>query len=36
MQLVGFLVLFYMLLRVLNHGREKREAWYNQGYIGSD
>jgi len=26
MQLVGFLVLFYMLLRVLNHGREKREA----------
>jgi len=26
MQLVGFLVLFYMLLRVLNHGREKRKA----------
>lgn len=26
MQLIGFLVLFYMLLRVLNHGREKRKA----------
>ena len=26
MQLVGFLVLFYMLLRILNNGREKRKA----------
>lgn len=26
MQLIGFLVLFYMLLRVLNYGREKRKA----------
>ncbi len=26
MQCIGFLTLFYMLLRVLNHGREKRKA----------